>query len=271
MELRVTISIRTARHHAHRMIRVIPRRAPPYIGSFENSGYFDRLPSVDGSMKEANEEAFEGIRWDWESRDWIGNTRSGANHTRDVNRRFIRSNRRFRIESWGVVVKNPRAPVEGVESNQPGKAQAAVTPLSHLIYHTWQSNPRAFALSRAVRSRIDRSNRRICPESVHTTTPGTRPRVEFVASWRSRDRIFWRRASRRHDQETRNAPGATTSRLIRCDVRYVAVANESKATERRAMSGGWATGLTARDKNLGRTCDSRIYVRLAESQSCSPS
>lgn len=26
------------------------------------------------------------------------------------------------------------------------------------------------------------------------------------------------------------------------------------------------TGLTARDKNLGRTCDSRIYVRLAESQ-----
>jgi len=29
--------------------------------------------------------------------------------------------------------------------------------------------------------------------------------------------------------------------------------------------GGRATGLTARDKNLGRTCDNRIYVRLAES------
>lgn len=39
------------------------------------------------------------------------------------------------------------------------------------------------------------------------------------------------------------------------------------AMKRRPTIGGRATGLTARDKNLGRTCDNRIYVRLAESQS----
>lgn len=177
--------------------------------------------------------------------------------------------------------------------NPSGKAQAAVTLLSLDLSHVTVKSARlrCFApfnlksggtyqgklLSQRVKSvRLESDNRVnsrknflwTAPEFFHTNEPLFFHAVTAIryppGRIFARDQIWHIDNSGRRQVGTRSAPGATTSPPTRYDT------DESRRKGERQPAGEQQDSL-ARDKNVGRTCDNRIYVRLAESQSRLPS